>query len=91
LPAQAPRHAHPLTLHVGAPGAPQPQRFRVAPELDADLLEDRLGIVGNDLDRLAAEQIDRGELAPDVGQFRESLGAYRPARLAAAAGDQTRF
>ncbi len=69
LAGEAARNADALALHVGAGFAPQAQRFRVAPELDADFLEDRLGVGLDDLDGLAVQQFDRGDAAADVGQL----------------------
>ena len=79
------RDVHPLALDVGAGAPPQAQGFRVAPKLDADLLEDGLGVVLDDLDRLGTEQFDRRQLAADVGIFGGLSAGTRQARLAAAA------
>ena len=64
---QPARDVHALALHVGAGVAPQAQGLGVAAELDADLLEDRLGIGLDDLHRLAAQQLHGRELAADIG------------------------
>ena len=72
------RYVDSIALHVGPGLAPQAQRFRVAAELDADLLENRLGVRLDDLDGLSAQQFDHGELAPYVGQL--AGGLSRPRR-----------
>ncbi len=71
LAGEAARNPDAFAVHVGPCLAPQPQRFRVAPELDADLFEDRLGIGLDDLHGLAVQQLDGGNAAADV---RELLG-----------------
>jgi hypothetical protein len=77
---QPPRDPHAFAAHVGAGIAPEPQRLRVAPELDADFLEDRLGIGLDDFDGLRVEQFDRGDPASDVGQL--GVAELRPRRAA---------
>ena len=52
LAGQATRNPHAFAAHVGAGVVPEPQRLRIAPEFDADFLEDRFGIGLDDLDRL---------------------------------------
>ncbi len=78
LAGEAARNPDALALHVGACLAPQAQRFRVAPELDADFLEDRLGVGLDDLDGLAVQQFDRGDATANVRQL--CGGAVRTCR-----------
>ena len=54
---QSARNAHPLALHVRTCFLPQPQGLRIAAELDADFLQDGLGVGLDDLDRLGAQQV----------------------------------
>ena len=86
--AEAAREAHAFALHICAGGAPQAQGLRVAPEFDADLLQDGLGVVLDDLDGFGVQQLDRRDAATDVAEFRRDLpaasGAARPAVAAAA-------
>ena len=53
-PRQAARNVDALARDVRAGLPPQAQRLRIAPELDADLLEDGLGVGLDDLDRFAS-------------------------------------
>ena len=69
-----------VAVDVGAGVAEDPERLGVAAELDADLLEDRVGVVLDERQALLAEDLERGELA---GQERDVLGVGRePQRLA---------
>ena len=77
LRGQAAREPHPLALDV-APGVLQQlQRVRRVVELDAHLLEDRVGVVLDELEALLAQHLERRHRARDV---RDSLGARRAAR-----------
>ena len=64
------READPLAVDVGAGLAQQPERLRVVPELDPDLLEDRVGVVLEDGETLVAQDLERCERA---GQVRDML------------------
>ncbi len=67
LAAQAPWHAHPFALYVRARGLPDRQGFRVFAKFDADLFEDRIGIVFDQGQPLFAEHFIERNLAGDVG------------------------
>ena len=54
MPRKAARDVHPLAVDIGAGPLPQAQGFRIAPEFDADLLENGLGVVFDDLDRFGS-------------------------------------
>ena len=83
------RAAHPAreadahAVDVGAGVVQQSNRLGVAPELEADLLEDRVGVLLDERQALLAEDLERRELA---GQERDVLGvgarriAWRAAR-----------
>ena len=64
------READALALDVGAGVVEQPERLGVAAELDADLLEDRVGVVLDEREALLVEDLERGERA---GQERHPL------------------
>ena len=80
-PAHPAREADALAVDVGAGLAQQPQRVGVAAELDADLLEDRVGVVLDERQALLAEDLERRQRP---GQERDVLGVR--ARAAAPAG-----
>src|SRR5215469_8566271 len=80
---QAARYPHALALHVRTSAPPQLQRLRIAPELDPDLLEDRLRIRLDDLDRIKAQELDRLQPAADVGVLERDR--LRPGATAVAA------
>jgi len=63
----AAREVHPLALDVRARVLPQLQRLRIVAEVDADLLEDGVGIVLEELEALGAEYLVVGDLPRDVG------------------------
>ena len=69
------READPLAVDVGAGLAEEAQRVGVAAELDADLLEDRVGVVLDEREALLAEDLERRQRA---GQ--ERARARRAAR-----------
>ena len=76
----------PLTVDIGAGFAPQRERFRVAPEFDANLRENRLRVVLDELETLGGHHVVDRHPARDVGHDgRSGLGSRRPARLPAAA------
>ena len=80
LAAHPAREADPLAVDVGAGVAQQRERLGVAAELEADLLEDRVGVVLDERQALLAEDLERRERA---GQERDVLGVGRqPERLA---------
>ena len=80
LAAHPAREADAHAVDVGAGVVQQPQRLGVAAELDADLLEDRVGVVLDERQALLAEDLERRERA---GQERDVLGVGRqPERLA---------
>jgi hypothetical protein len=71
------------TLTVGAGGREQSVRARIVAELDADFLQDRLGVGLDDGERLFTEEIGRRNVARDVGDRRRGPQlAGRLARLA---------
>ena len=74
LAAHPAREADALAVDVGAGVAEQAERVGVAAELDADLLEDRVGVVLDEREALLAEDLERGELP---GQERDVLGMAR--------------
>ncbi len=84
LPREAARDADALTRDVGAGPAPQTQGLRIAPKLDADLLEYRFGVGLDDLDRLGAEQLDDRQLAADIGILGGRRAGPRQPNIAAA-------
>ena len=85
LPAHAARHAHPLALNVRARRLPDRQGLRVFAELDADLLEDRVGIALDQGQALFAEDLVVRNLARDVGNRHRGAGGTRRALGIAAA------
>src|SRR3546814_2382494 len=66
LAAEAAREAHALALDVGAGLLEQSQRLRLLAELDADLLQHRLGIVLDEGEALFREQLVGRALPLDV-------------------------
>ena len=62
-PAHAAREADPLAVDVGAGLAQQAQGVRVAAEVDADLLEDRVGVVLDEREPLLREDLEGGHRA----------------------------
>ena len=73
-------------LHVGAGLFPQLQALVVAMELDADLLENDVGIVLDDLQPLLAQHLHDGCPAADERQLLDlGTAARRPPRLGATA------
>ena len=76
-----PRGNRTRTPSMSAPACgKQPKRLGVAAELDADLLEDRVGVLLDERQALLAEDLERRELA---GQERDVLGVGgQPERLA---------
>ena len=85
----AAREAHPLALHVGAGLAKQALRLLVLADLEADLLQDGLGMFLEPGESLLAEQFEGGDSACDVGGRALSAVAarlaFRPARPLAGA------
>ena len=78
--AQPARETDPLPVDGRAGLTEDPQGIGVAAELEADLLEDRVGVVLDERQALLVEDLERGELA---GQERDVLGVAREAgRLA---------
>ena len=71
LAAHPAREADPLAVDVGAGVAQQAEGVGVAAELEADLLEDRVGVVLDEREALLVEDLERGELP---GQERDVLG-----------------
>src|SRR6516162_2711536 len=65
--AHAARETHALALDVGAGVLPQLQRLCVVAEVDADLLEDGVGVVLEQLESLVAEHLVVGNLSRYVG------------------------
>ena len=59
--------AHPFLAHVGARLPEQLQRLRVVAEVDADLLEDRVGVVFEQFQAVVTEHLVVRNLARDVG------------------------
>ena len=62
------READPLAVDVGARLPQQPERVRVAAEVDADLLEDRVGVLLDQREALLAEDLERRERARQEGR-----------------------
>ena len=88
LSREAARKAHPLALDVAARAAKEVERARKVAELDADLLEQRVGVALDDFEPFLAENLGQRNVARDVGHGDgRALGAGGAARLAAA----TRF
>ena len=89
------RAAHPAleadarALDVGAGRAEDLDRLGVVDDLDADFLQERVGVVLDRLEALGGDHLDRRQLAGQVGQVlhrpREALGlSSRPAPAAGA-------
>src|SRR5271165_7170240 len=83
--SEAARNVNPLADDVGARAAPQTQGLRIAPKLDANFLEDRLGVGLDHFDRFGAEQLDYGEFAADIRVLGGLCAGSRQASVAAAA------
>ncbi len=66
LAAHAARETHPFALHVGACGLEQCQRLVIVAEVDADLLQDRIGIVFEQFEAIAPHHFVAGNLPRDV-------------------------
>ena len=62
LPAHPAREADSLAVHGRARLAQQAQRVRIAAEVQADLLEDRVRVVLDEREALLVEDLERGEL-----------------------------
>ena len=62
------REAHPLAVDVGAGAAEDLDRLGVVDDLDADLLEEGVGVVLDLLEALGRDDLDRRELAGEVGK-----------------------
>ena len=75
--AQASRHAHPLAVDVRTRGLPDCERFRVLAELDADLLEDGVGVVLDEGEALFAQHLVHRNVARYV---RDRMTGLRGAR-----------
>jgi hypothetical protein len=85
LTRQAARKAHPLALDVAAGVAKESKRPGKVAELDADLLQQRVGVAFDRLEAFFAQHIRERDLAGDVRDRRmRAMGARGPARLAAA-------
>ncbi len=79
LAAHAACEAHPLTLHVGAGGAPDLQRLRVVAKLDTDLVQDRFRIALDQRQAFLVQHFVVRNLARDI---RHRDAAARQARRA---------
>src|SRR5205823_2909433 len=80
------RKAHALALDVRARIAEQPEGIRVAPELEPDLLEDRVGVLLDQRQTFVVEDLERSE-----GACQERLpGDVRPGAGSLAAGPAAR-
>ena len=80
------REPHALALDVGARVAKARQRGGIIAEVDADLLQQRLGVALDDREPFLAQDLGRGDRAGDVGD--RGMAAFRArdaARLAASA------
>ena len=66
----ATRNTYPLALHIGTGFPPEPQGLRVTAELNANLFEQRFRVVFDDIHSFAAEQLDHGQAALNIGQLR---------------------
>jgi hypothetical protein len=90
LAAHAARESHAFALHVGAGRLEQRQRLRVVAEVDADLLQDGVGVVLEQLEAVVAQHFVARDLACDVRHEimrpRRARGALgiAPTRAAAA-------
>ena len=83
LAAHAAGKAHPGALHVGAGCSEARQGLGVVANLDADLLQDRVGVVLEDCEPCLADELERGHRACEV---RDPVGHMRgPQCLAAGA------
>jgi hypothetical protein len=88
LPAHARREPNPLAVDVGAPLAQGGQGLGVA-ELDADLLQDAVGVALDELDALVGQDLERGQRPGDerhlLGDGVQAGGLPRRAPAAPAA------
>ena len=94
LAGEAAGDLHALSVDVRSGPAPQRERFRIVPELDADLFEDRLRVVLDELQALGGHDVVDRHPARDVGRGGRSglgLGARRPARRPSAAAGPSPF
>ncbi|MCY1242260.1 hypothetical protein D9M68_538670 [compost metagenome] len=66
---------HALAAHIGTGLFPQFERFRVVAELDADFLQDRVGIALDELQAFLVEDLIFANLALDIGQRRSRTAA----------------
>ncbi len=86
LAGEAARDVHPLALHVGAGLLPALQRLGIVDEGDADLLQHRLGVGLDDLQRFFVENVEGRNAALDRrGRCDLQLRALGPPRRTAAA------
>ena len=84
-PREAARKAHPLALDVAARAAKELERAGKVAKLDADLLQQRLGVALDRFETLFADELGQGDGAGDVGNGGvRALGARGASRLAAA-------
>jgi len=65
--AHAAREMHALALHVGARGFPDLQRLGVIAKIDADLLENGVGVLLHQRQAFFVQDLVVGNLASDVG------------------------
>ncbi len=85
LTRQTARKAHPLALDVAAGAAKEIERAGKVAKLDADLLQQRLGVALDRCEALLADHFGERDLAGDVGDRRvRTMGARRSPRLTAA-------
>ena len=65
--AHAAREAHALALELGAGVLPDLERLRVLAELDADFLENSVGVALDDLQAFLVQDLVVGDRTRDVG------------------------
>src|SRR4029077_18267710 len=65
--AHAAREAQALALDVGTGVLPEFERFRIVAEIDADLLENRVGVVLEELEPPGGQRLVVRNVARDVG------------------------
>jgi hypothetical protein len=88
--AKAARKMHPRALHVGSCRAPHRQRLIVIAKLNADLLQDEIGVGFDEGESLLVEHLIIGELAADEGELVDLAGlAQRSPRFRSAAAPAT--
>ena len=73
---------HPLAPHVGAGRLPDLERLGIVAKVDADLLEDGIGIALEKTQALLGQHLVVGDLAGDVREPRRRARAAREARFA---------